>query len=51
MKKTMMMMGRILFWSVMLVLGLLVGIVAVFVQAWRGESFDAAANAASGIED
>ena len=51
MKKTMMMMGRVLFWSAMLVAGLLVGIVAIFLQAWRGEGFDAAANAASGLED
>jgi len=51
MKKTINMMGKLLFWSAMLIVGLMAGIPAVIYQAWSGDSIDAAANAMSGLED
>lgn len=50
MKKTMMMMGTVMFWSAMLVAGLLLGIPAAIWAAWSGDSIDVAANAMSGLE-
>jgi len=40
--------GKICFWSLLLALGLLLGIPAVIYMAWTGDNTDTVANAMSG---
>lgn len=50
MNKTIKMLGKVMFWAALMVLGLLLGIPAVIYQAVTGENIDVAANAMSGLE-
>ncbi len=50
MKNAIKVLGKVLFWTAILALGLLLGIPAAIYQAWTGERLDAAANAMSGME-
>lgn len=49
-KKTIKMLGRLLYWATMLALGLIVGIVALICLAWRGDRITVTANTQSGME-